>query len=154
MSVIKVKSSRLAAALSFNVPGAGLWYLGQRFWAVVNLIGATAMIVLLARDPQGFEQIHYVFLAIAAGSAGLAHAMTTEQNDLIRIAHDRKSRLDDSSCGYSNGGHTSVSTPVSSREEPSQRKAEESANPFPAIDIPTWEPPAKPHKQDRHSNSV
>lgn len=153
---MKVKSSRLAAALSFIVPGAGLWYLGQWFWAVVNLIGATAMIVLLSRDLQGFEQIHYVFLAIAAGSAGLAHAMTTEHNDLIRIAHDRKSRLDDSSCGCSNGGHSSVSMSAGSREagQPCQSTTEESANQFPAIDIPTWKPTSNAHEHDRHSNSV
>lgn len=142
-----MKSPRLAAVLSFIVPGAGLWYLGQRFWGAMNLLGATAMVVLLSRDPQGLEQIHYVFLAVAAGSAGLAHAMTTEHNDLLRIAQDRHSRLGENSCDCteseavdSDANSSSVSTHDMQRSRSDEHDAVER---FPAVDLPTWRPVAR-----------
>lgn len=72
-----MKRSTLATFLNFVVPGAGLWYLGHRLWCVVNLCVATAIVLgagSLAPDLLG-ERIHYVFIAVAAGSAGLAHAI-------------------------------------------------------------------------------
>lgn len=75
-----MKKSTIAATLNFGIPGAGLWYLGKRFWAVVNLLVATAFIALLAGHPVLGERIHYVILAAAAGSAGLAHAFESRTN--------------------------------------------------------------------------
>jgi|SaaInlStandDraft_1057018.scaffolds.fasta_scaffold441166_1 hypothetical protein len=68
-----MKKSTIAAATSLVIPGAGLWYLGKRAMGMVNLLVATAIIVLLAGLVS--DQIHYVILAVAAGSAGLAHAI-------------------------------------------------------------------------------
>ena len=68
-----MKKSTIAAVTSFVIPGAGLWYLGKRAVGLVNLLVATAIIVLLAGVVS--DQIHYVILAVAAGSAGLAHAI-------------------------------------------------------------------------------
>lgn len=68
-----MKKSTIAAVTSLVIPGAGLWYLGKRAMGMVNLLVATAIIVLLAGVVS--DQIHYVILAVAAGSAGLAHAI-------------------------------------------------------------------------------
>ncbi len=38
--------STMAAVLSFVVPGAGLWFLGNRGGAVLNLAAAVALTVL------------------------------------------------------------------------------------------------------------
>ena len=72
-----MKRSTLAAALSLVVPGAGLWYCGRRGMAAFNLLIAVA--VPLAGIYAGFvaEYILWVFLAIAAGSAGLAHSQAS-----------------------------------------------------------------------------
>lgn len=70
-----MKKSTIAATLNFGIPGAGLWYLGKRTLAVVNLLLATALVAGLAGHPLFGERIHYVILAAAAGSAGLAHAI-------------------------------------------------------------------------------
>jgi hypothetical protein len=76
-----MKKSTVAAALNFVIPGAGLWYLGRKFWAFANLLGAMALVPGITAAGQFGEQIHYVMLAVAAGSAGLAHAVasTAEQ---------------------------------------------------------------------------
>ncbi len=69
-----MKKSTIAAVLNFVIPGAGLWYLGRRSWAAANVLGATALVLGITATGQLSEQIHYVILAVAAGSAGLAHA--------------------------------------------------------------------------------
>lgn len=70
----------IAAALNFVVPGAGLLYLGRRWPAAANFAVAVLIVVgLLLAAPQFFhESMHYVVLAIAAGSAGCAHAVATQ----------------------------------------------------------------------------
>ena len=77
-----MKKSTIAAVTSFVVPGAGLWYLGKRAAGVMNLLVATVIIVLLAGVVP--EQIHYVILAIVAGSAGLAHAIGSRSTTFER----------------------------------------------------------------------
>ncbi len=69
-----------AALMSMVIPGSGLWYTGHRKMAVANFL--IALICPLAGLMTGFlaEHIHYVILAIAAGSAGLAHAMAERSN--------------------------------------------------------------------------
>lgn len=69
-----MKNSTIATALNFIVPGCGLWYYGKRSWGVVNFLIATAIVAVLAGHPSAGERIHYVILAVAAGSAGLAHS--------------------------------------------------------------------------------
>ncbi len=70
-----MKKPTVAATLNFVIPGAGLWYLGRKLWAGANLLGATALVLGVVAAGQVSEQIHYVILAVAAGSAGLAHAI-------------------------------------------------------------------------------
>ena len=65
--------STVAAVLSFVVPGAGLWYLGHRLKAEVNFL--VAVVLTVVATMSSYEHVHYVFLAIAAGSAGYAHAV-------------------------------------------------------------------------------
>ncbi len=76
-----MKHSTKAALLSFAVPGAGLWYCRRRGLAVANFLLALA--VPIVGFAMGFlaEHIQWVFLAIAAGSAGLAHAMSGYKPD-------------------------------------------------------------------------
>lgn len=71
-----MKHSTKAAILSLVLPGAGLWYCGRRKMAVVNFI--IALSVPAVGLTMGFlaEHLQWIFLAIAAGSAGLAHAMS------------------------------------------------------------------------------
>ena len=64
-----------ASLLSFVLPGAGLWYCHRRKLAVVNLLLAIAVPVVGFSTGFLSEHIHWVILAIAAGSAGLAHAI-------------------------------------------------------------------------------
>lgn len=69
-----MKKPAVAAALSFVLPGAGLWYLGRKSWAIANLLGAAVLLFGITATGSFSDQIHYVILAVAAGSAGLAHA--------------------------------------------------------------------------------
>ena len=71
-----MKRSTKASLLSFVLPGAGLWYCGWRKSAIVNfLLAAVVPIVGLTTDFLS-EHIQWIFLAVAAGSAGIAHAMS------------------------------------------------------------------------------
>ena len=70
-----MKRATKAAILSLVIPGTGLWYSGHGRLGIINLL--IALCLPAAGFVTGFmaEHVHYVFLAIAAGSAGLAHAM-------------------------------------------------------------------------------
>ncbi|MEZ6132463.1 MAG: hypothetical protein R3C59_27685 [Planctomycetaceae bacterium] len=63
----------MAGILSFIIPGAGLWYLGDHRRATKNLLLAVLLTTLGVSS--AWEHVHYLFLAIAAGSAGYAHAV-------------------------------------------------------------------------------
>ena len=71
--------STIAAVLSFVIPGAGLWYLGNRGRAVLNFTAAVLLTLIGAVSQR--EHVHYLFLAIAAGSAGYAHAAAPASKD-------------------------------------------------------------------------
>jgi hypothetical protein len=75
-----MKKSTVAAVLNFVIPGAGLWYLGRKTWAAANLLGATILVLGITAVGQLSEQVHYVILAVAAGSAGLAHTVGTRMD--------------------------------------------------------------------------
>lgn len=81
-----MKSSTIAATLSFILPGSGLWYFGKRLWGVVNLLLATLILAALAGHPYTGERIHYVLLTVSAGSAGLAHSIVDRTAKKARIA--------------------------------------------------------------------
>jgi hypothetical protein len=76
-----MKKANIAAALSFVVPGAGLWFLEKRLWAVVNLLVATSLVLLLSGFGPANERIHYVILAVAAGSSGTGQRRRSRTSD-------------------------------------------------------------------------
>ena len=67
-----MRRSTKAAAFSFVIPGAGLWYLGKFRQAIFNL--AVAIVLSAIVVATGHEHLHWSLLAIAAGSSGYAHA--------------------------------------------------------------------------------
>lgn len=67
-----MKRSTKAATLSFLLPGAGLWYLGESAHAIINF--AVAIVLAALALFSSHEHLHYALLAIAAGSSGYAHA--------------------------------------------------------------------------------
>lgn len=82
-----MKQSTKAALLSLIIPGAGLWYCGRRGLAVVNFLLAVAIPAIGLTMGFLAEHIQWVFLAIAAGSAGLAHAMSGYGPDHKNMVH-------------------------------------------------------------------
>ena len=75
------KNPRVAAVLSFFVPGAGLWYVGRHAWGALNLTAAIVVPTVLALVAADWfsQYLNYVLLAIAAASAGLAHAVALQR---------------------------------------------------------------------------
>jgi|GEM_PF-848346 len=69
-----MKRSFTAAFLSAIIPGAGLWYLGRRGPAICNFLLAVGVPLICLTAGFFSEHILWIFLAIAAGSAGLAHS--------------------------------------------------------------------------------
>jgi len=68
-----MKPTLIAPLLSAVLPGSGLLYLGKVRRGIANLSAACA--ATFAAIMTGSEYTHYVLLAIAAGSAGYAHAI-------------------------------------------------------------------------------
>ncbi len=68
-----MKQTVTAPLLNALLPGAGLWYLGRSGRALANLLLAVAIVG--TASIRGTEHMHYVLLAIIAGSAGYAHAV-------------------------------------------------------------------------------
>lgn len=76
-----MKHSTKASLLSLILPGAGLWYCGHQKLAVANVLFAAAIPIIGLSTGFLSEHIQWVFLAIAAGSSGLAHAMSGSRSD-------------------------------------------------------------------------
>ena len=75
---LTMKRSTKAALVSLFLPGAGLWYYGRPRLGLINfLIALICPIVGFYAGLIG-EHILWMFLAIAAGSAGFSHAMASE----------------------------------------------------------------------------
>lgn len=72
-----MKKPLKAALWSLFIPGAGLWYCGQPGRGIVNFV--IAVLAPLMGFFTGFlgEHFQWLILAIAAGSAGFAHATAT-----------------------------------------------------------------------------
>ena len=68
-----MKSSFFATILNGILPGAGLLYLGHPWRAAANFVVACAITAIGVYSAE--ERVHYVFLAVMAGSAGYAHAI-------------------------------------------------------------------------------
>ena len=67
-----------AGLLSLLVPGLGLLYLGRKKAALINfaLVNITLVFfIAVLRDPQIIEHVHWLFLGLAAMSAGYAHGV-------------------------------------------------------------------------------
>lgn len=71
-----MKRSTTALLLNLVLPGAGLWYCGWRKLALANFLFAVGIPIVGLTTGFLSEHIHWVFLAIAAGSAGFAHSMS------------------------------------------------------------------------------
>lgn len=72
-----MKRRTLPIVLNAVIPGAGLWYLGFAGMAIANL--SLAVLIPLVGSFWFSEHVHWLFLAVAAGSAGVAHAMADQQ---------------------------------------------------------------------------
>ena len=73
-----------ARILNFLLPGAGMGLLGKWKLAIVNFL--VAVVVLIAAFALGgvfAEEIHYVWLVIASGSAGWAHAVAVNLSGAV-----------------------------------------------------------------------
>ena len=86
-SGVAMKRSTKAAFLSLMIPGAGLWYCGRRGLAIANFLLAVAVPAIGLTMGFLAEHIQWVFLAIAAGSAGLAHAMSGYCPNHVKMVH-------------------------------------------------------------------
>ena len=73
--------SRIAFVLSLILPGAGLCYAGHVGWGLLNFVIAVVITVLASASSLATvsDSVLYVWLARAAGSAGLAHAQTEDE---------------------------------------------------------------------------
>ena len=74
----------IAGLLNFLVPGTGLLYLGYRRAALINFGLVNLILVVLTfvwTSPAIIEHIHYVFLGLAALSAGYAHGVATTRTN-------------------------------------------------------------------------
>ena len=81
-----------AGALNFLVPGLGLLYLGFKKGALINF-ALVSMAMLIGTigigDPQIMEHVHYLFLSLAALSAGYAHGVATSRARMDgKISHN------------------------------------------------------------------
>ena len=79
----KVKSPLVAAILSFILPGSGLLYVGYWKAALINfaLVNAALLFCVFGfGDPTLIEHIHYLFLGLAALSAGYAHGVAASKH--------------------------------------------------------------------------
>lgn len=72
--VSEMRKSTIAALMSLVIPGSGLFYCGRVRLALVNIV--IALVVPLVAVWAGFpgEHVLWLILALAAGSAGFAHA--------------------------------------------------------------------------------
>jgi hypothetical protein len=72
-----MKRTTTATLLNLVLPGAGLWFCGRPKLALANLLLAAG--IPLLGFSVGFieEHVPWVFLAVAAGSAGFAHAVAS-----------------------------------------------------------------------------
>lgn len=89
------KNPTIAAVLNFILPGAGLWYTGHRVWGAVNfgIVVAVPLALLLFATEFFSQAVHYVVLALAAASAGLAHAVATQTGNRAPANGDERTSV-------------------------------------------------------------
>ena len=76
-----MKSPVIAAVLNFVIPGAGLIYVGRMYAAAANFaVAVIAPFTWVTFVEDGFDTVPLLTLAIAAGSAGFAHAAAGQSN--------------------------------------------------------------------------
>jgi hypothetical protein len=88
-----MKSPYIAFALSFLLPGAGLWYLGKRACAIGNLVAVLTIGILAATalDEDTFERWRrFIAITCCAGSAGGALAVAQQLNQRDRDTTSQK----------------------------------------------------------------
>ena len=87
-----MKKPWVAFLLSLLLPGSGLAYLGKWLWAILNFAIVQAVllsVVLWGSDKPMLEHFHYIMLGLAAGSAGIAHALAMQTNARRQLADHR-----------------------------------------------------------------
>ena len=76
-----------ARILNFLLPGAGMGLLGKWKLAIINaLVAVVALCAAFALGGVFAEELHYVWLVIASGSAGWAHAVAVNQSGAVEPA--------------------------------------------------------------------
>lgn len=83
------KKPWVAFVLSLVLPGAGLCYLEKWRWGILNFVVVQAILLSMVLAPLGmevYEYFHYVLLVLAAGSAGVAHAVATQSPNRTWLA--------------------------------------------------------------------
>lgn len=77
------KKPLIAGILNFTLPGLGLLYLGYKKAAIINfaLVNVTLIAFTVGfADPTLIEHVHYLFLGLAALSAGYAHGVAASRH--------------------------------------------------------------------------
>lgn len=90
--MLRNKSPLIAGILNFIVPGSGLLYIGRKRDALINflLVNVTLLILtVVVAEPTLMEHVHWLFLGLAALSAGYAHgAAVSQQRADAELAQD------------------------------------------------------------------
>ena len=90
----RTKKPLIAGILNFILPGLGLLYIGHKKGALINFVLVNVILVLVTfvfADPQIVEHVHWVFLGLAALSAGYAHGVAVSEE---RAQRRRAARRD------------------------------------------------------------
>ena len=77
------KKALTAGILNFILPGLGLLYLGYRRAAAINFALVNVILIVFTvgfADPTLIEHVHYLFLGLAALSAGYAHGVAVSKH--------------------------------------------------------------------------
>jgi hypothetical protein len=78
----KDKRPLIAGVLSFVLPGLGLLYVGYKRAAMMNFVLVNIALVVFTvflGDPSMIEHVHWLFLGLAALSAGYAHGVAASK---------------------------------------------------------------------------
>jgi len=80
-----------AGMLSLFLPGLGLLYLGYKKAALINfaLVNIVILLAFVWAEPQLIEHVHYLFLGLAALSAGYAHGVAASKFRQDETNHGR-----------------------------------------------------------------
>lgn len=78
----RTRKPLIAGILNFVLPGLGLLYIGHRKGAIINfaMVNVTLIVfTVFLGDPTVIEHVHWLFLGLAALSAGYAHGVASSR---------------------------------------------------------------------------